>query len=196
MNPGKLRDRGIVLRLAGKEMLRWEPVCTVWLQGKPTGRKNLFSRVGIGADGAEFLLRERDRTLHDAILWEGQHYFLTDIAKEGVHPVYWKVSAARVNPVDVTVKRDTVEKGAQNRPVREERKIGSFPGCVTEKYLGNSPQDSHIESEERLIVVAPKAALYKKGDRFEFGGERFRVEVVHSLENWKNEYEVRREADD
>ena len=44
--------------------------------------------------------------------------------------------------------------------------------------------------------MAPKAALYKKGDRFEFGGERFRVEVVHSLENWKNEYEVRREADD
>ena len=101
-----------------------------------------------------------------------------------------------MNPVDVIVKRDTVEKGALNRPVREERKIGSFPGCVTEKYLGNSPQDSHIESEERLIVVAPKAALYKKGDRFEFGGERFRVEVVHSLENWKNEYEVRREADD
>lgn len=196
MNPGKLRDRGFVLRLSGKEHLRWEPLCGVWLTGKSTGRKNLFSRVGIGADGAEFLLRSRDLTLDDAILWEGQHYFLTDIAKEGVHPVYWKVFAARVSPETVTVKRDAVEKGALNRPVRTEKEIGSFPGCVTEKYLGSSPEDSHMESEKRLIVVAPKAALYREGDRFEIWGESYRVEVVHKLENWKNEYEVRREEDD
>lgn len=110
--------------------------------------------------------------------------------------MYWKVSAARVSPETVTVKRDAVEKGALNRPVRTEKEIGSFPGCVTEKYLGSSPEDSHMESEKRLIVVAPKAALYREGDRFEIWGESYRVEVVHKLENWKNEYEVRREEDD
>ena len=96
MNPGKLRGRGFVLRLSGTTDLRWESLAEVWISGKSTGRKNLFSKVGIGADGAEFLLRERDLTLHDAILWNGRHYFLTDIVKEGAHPVYYRVQAARV----------------------------------------------------------------------------------------------------
>lgn len=196
MNPGRLRERGFVLRLSGKENLKWDTLCGIWLSGKLTGRRNLFSRVGIGVDGAEFLLRERDITLHDAILWEGQHYFLTNIAREGAAPVYYRISAARVSPETVTVRRDTIEMGAFNRPERVEKEIGSFPGCVTEKYLGSSPEDSHIESEKRLIVVAPKAALYREGDRFEIWGESYRVEVVHKLENWKNEYEVRREEDD
>ena len=196
MNPGRLRERGFVLRLSGKENLKWDMLCGIWLSGKLTGRRNLFSRVGIGADGAEFLLRERDITLHDAILWEGQQYFLTNIAKEGTGPVYFRISAARVSPETVTVRRDIIEMGALNRPERVEKEIGSFPGCITEKYLGSSPEDSHIESEKRLIAVAPKAAAYRAGDCFEIRGKRYRVEVVHELESWKNEYEIRREEDD
>lgn len=196
MNPGKLRGRGFVLRLSGTTDLRWESLAEVWISGKSTGRKNLFSKVGIGADGAEFLLRERDLTLHDAILWNGRHYFLTDIVKEGAHPVYYRVQAARVTPEIVTVWRDTVEKGAYNRPERTAKQIGSFPGCITEKYLGSSQEDSHIESEKRLIVVAPKAALYREGDRFTIWEEEYRVMVVHRLEDWKNEYEVQRTEDD
>lgn len=196
MNPGKLRERGTLLRISGTTDLQWEEHCKIWMQVKETGRKNLFSKVGIGADGVEILIRSRDITLHDAIRWNGQHYFLTNISEEGTAPVYLRIQAARVNPVPVTVWRDKVEKGTLNQPIRAPEQIGSFPGCITEKYLGSRDEESHMESEIRLIAVAPKAADYQVGDIFEFTGHKFRVMVVHNLENWKNEYETQRIEDD
>lgn len=196
MNPGNLRERGTLLRINGTSNLQWEELAGLWMQVKETGRKNLFSKVGIGADGVEILIRSRDITLHDAIRWNGRHYFLTNISEEGTAPVYLKIQAARVNPMPVTVWRDKVEKGALNQPVRAPEQIGSFPGCITEKYLASRGEESHIESEIRLVAVAPKAALYRAGDLFEISGEKFRVMVVHNLENWKNEYEIQRIEDD
>ena len=196
MNPGKLRERGQILRLNGENTLEWQTLCDVWLKGQETGRRNLFSTLGIGAAGAEFLLRERDLTLHDAILYRGQHYFLTEIGREGIHPIYYKVQAARITPQTVTVWRDQVSKGEYGRPLREPEVIGSFPGLITEKYLGSVEETMHIESEERLIVVAPKAAIYQTGDHFEIGENRYRVMVAHPFEDFKNEYEVKRVVDD
>lgn len=197
MDPGKLRKRGSILKLVSDgDSLAWTAWKQVYLTVKETGKKNLFSRVGIGTDGAEIILREQPLTLNDAILWENQHYFLTDIVKEGIHPVYLKLQSARITPKTVTVKRNEVKKGKNNTPLREEKTVGSFPGCVTEKYLGSSAEESHIEREIRFVVVAPKAALYQAGDIFEIEGNRYRVMVVHLLEPYKNEYEIQRTEDD
>lgn len=196
MNPGKLRARGTLLRLSGEADLTWEPLRSIWLSGAETGRKNLFSKVGIGAAGAEFLVRQQDLTLNDAIFWSGQHYFLTDLTKEGWHPVYFKLQAARVTPQLAAVLRDTIHRDKLGRPIRKEQPIGSFPACLTEKYLGSSAEPSHIEQTERLIAVAPKAAQYLAGDLFVIGGQKYRVMVVHALEDYKNEYEIERVLDD
>lgn len=195
MNPGKLRERAAVLRLAGETDLRWEKRCGVWLAAKETGRKNLFSKVGIGAAGAEFLLRERGLTLHDAILWQEQHFFLTDIAREGVAPVYFRVQAAQVTPVIAQHFRRKVTLGELNRPEETLERIGSFPCCLTEKYLGSSDENSHVESRERLVAVTPKAVSCRSGDLLEIDGGQYRVMVAHELESYKNEYEIERTAD-
>lgn len=196
MNPGKLRERAAVLRLAGEADLRWEKLCGVWLSGKETGRQNIFSKVGIGAAGAEFLLRERGLTLHDAILWRGQHFFLTNIACEGTAPVYLRVQAARVTPVTALHYRRKMTLGELNRPEQTLEKIGSFPCCLTEKYLGSSDENSHVESRARLVAVTPKAVRCRPGDLLEIEGKQYRVMVVHQLESYKNEVEIERTEDD
>lgn len=195
MNPGKLRKRGWLMRLAGEKDLRFEAARSLWTEMNETGRKNLFSQVGIGSDGAEFLLRASDLTLHDAILYKGQHYFLTNIEQMGIHPVYFKVSAARVPCETITVSRTVTAKDNLGRAERTVTTIGSFPGCITEKYLRTETNKSHLELEKRRVVVAPKAAAYKPGDIFEILGESWRVVLVHDLESWKNEYEVERTED-
>lgn len=195
MNPGKLRERGVLLRLSGEKDLKWEENSGIWMQVKETGRKNLFSKVGIGSDGVEIVLRKRDMTLHDAISWKGQHYFLTNITEEGIAPVYLKIQAARITPVIVTVWKNQISMGNLNQAESLWEQAGSFPACVTEKYLASRDEESHIESEIRLIAVTPKAAVYQAGDIFEISEKKFRVMVVHNLESWKNEYEIQRIED-
>jgi len=195
VDPGKLRKRGWLMRLAGEEDLRFEAVRSLWMDVTETGRKNIFSRVGIGGDGAEFIVRSCDLTLHDAILYEGQHYFLTDIEKTGICPVWFRVMAARVPCETVTVFRTETSRSDLGRAKQTVSVIGSFPGCITEKYLGEEVGKSHLELEKRRVVVAPKAAVYKPGDTFEILGARWRVVLVHDLEAWKNEYEIERTDD-
>lgn len=195
MNPGKLRDRVTLLRLTGGADLAFAPAAQVWAQVRETGRKNNFAKVGIGADGVEIVLREREITLHDAILWNGCHYFLTNIAKEGVHPVYLKIQAARVPCRTAEATRYRTFRGETGQPVNTLERLGSFPACLTEKYLGSREEPSHMENETRLVAVAPKAAAYQAGDLFEISGKRYRVMVVHDLEDWKTEYEIQQVED-
>ena len=49
-------------------------------------KANLFSAVGIGARGAELILRRQELTLHNALVWGGRHLFLTAIRPEGRAP--------------------------------------------------------------------------------------------------------------
>ena len=196
MNPGKLRERGALLRLTGTNDLRWEERSKLWMQVKETGRKNIFAKVGVGSDGVEIVLREREITLHDAILWNGRHYFLTNIAREGTAPAYLKIQAARVPCRTAEVYRCRTERGKTGQPVNFFERVGSFPACLTEKYLGSREEASHMESETRLVAVAPKAAACKAGDLFAMDGARYRVMVVHDLEDWKIEYEIERVEDD
>lgn len=196
MNPGKLRDRVTLLRLTGGADLSFTKAAQVWAQVRETGRKNIFAKVGIGSDGVEIVLREREITLHDAILWNGRHYFLTNIAREGTAPAYLKIQAARVPCRTAEVYRCRTERGKTGQPVNFFERVGSFPACLTEKYLGSAGEQSHMESETRLVAVAPKAAACKAGDLFAIDGKRYRVMVVHDLEDWKIEYEIERAEDD
>ena len=54
-----LRERAEILTLKETDgIYRWEKEKAVWCRYQETGKKNLFSKVGVGAAGAEILLRE------------------------------------------------------------------------------------------------------------------------------------------
>ena len=85
IDAGKLRDVLQVLELAESPegTWTWQKVRKARGQVELSTGRNLFSTVGIGARGAEIVLRRQDLTLHNALLWGEQHLFLTAILPEG-----------------------------------------------------------------------------------------------------------------
>ena len=197
MNPGKLRERGEILEFSTVSGgFEWKEAGKIWLSVKETGKKNLFSGVGVGAAGAEILIREAPVTLHNAIRWKGQHYFLTNIQEEGIHPVYLKIQAARITPKTVIQHRMDTKLGERNRPINEYKPVQTFPACITEKYVKSSDEDSHVETQTQLAAVTPKAIEAKAGDLFEVEGRKYRVMTAHLQDEYKNEYIIQQTEDD
>ena len=198
MNPGKLRERGQILTLVSEEnAYRWEASGGIWCEVKETGKKNLFSKVGIGTVGAEITVRENSHlTCHNALLVRGQHFFLTDIAREGIAPRYYKIQAAFVSPETAIVTRTKVTIEANGIPINGEITVAECPVCLTEKYIRSADEKAQVENTCRLVAVAPKVLECLPGDIMEILGRKYRVEVCHNMEPYKNEYEIERVTDD
>ena len=197
MNPGELRERAEILVLKETDgVYQWEKEKAVWCRYKETGKKNLFSKVGVGAAGAEILLREMPLDLTRAMRVRGQFLFLTDIQREGTAPRFWKVRAAMVTPAIAAVSRQRAGISENGYPENRVERVAVCPVCLTEKYLRNSDEKAAVESTVCLVAVAPKALACIPGDRMEIDGAVYRVEVCHTLEPYKNEYEIERVEDD
>lgn len=198
MNPGKLRDRGQILRLAevGEKVYNWQSAGGIWCEFKETGEENLFSKVGIGAAGAEITVRENKLTCNDALLVRGEHFFITDINRTGIAPIYYKVQAAMIAPETATVTRTVVSIGSNGIPANTSQIVAECPVYLTEKALSTAEEKSMVESTNRLVAVTPKILECLPGDIMEFMGMKYRVNVCHIMERYKNEYEIERITDD
>lgn len=190
IDAGKLRERLEVLELRETQAGAWEWVSEgrTWGQVTLSDKRNLFSTVGIGARDAQLVLRRRPLTLGHALRWGGQHLFLTAIRPRGRG--YLDVSAALVEPVGCVGRPVDAGMGRGNRPDRQEKEPVRFPGVLTEKYLGYTRQETHAVNDTGLVLVTPKAILLKAGDLVDTGAETYNVRVVHTLDPWKNEYEI------
>lgn len=175
MNAGELRERVTVLSLAETDgAFSWAPVRKPWAKVEEKTGKNLFSTVGLGAKSLALTLRRQDLTLRQALLWRGQHCFLTGIRDNG--RLYLDVDAALVTPV--TCGYEGI----------------SFPAVQTEKYLGwNRDVPPMSVNEFTFVLVVPKAVpLLTPGHLVTVAGEEWEVRVPHTLDEYKNEYEVAR----
>lgn len=186
MDAGKLNEKLSVLDISGGE---WTPMRTTWGSAEQKDKKNLFSSVGIGARAVEFVVRRQAITLHDAIGWRGQHCFLTSIIDEGKG--HLKIAAALIEPTMCSATRGKKTKNALNNPITVQEALCSFPACVTEKYMGFSVQQPQSQVEETLVLVCPKFVMLKTGDLVTVGTRGvYAVTVPHTLDDYKNEYEV------
>ena len=194
IDAGKLRDHLQVLELkedpAGT--WAWRSAWKTWGQVEEATGRNLFSLVGIGARGAEILLRRRPLTLHNALLWEGRHLFLTAILPAG--RLHLRIQAALVTPVVCTATRREDSIGAAGRPVHAETMRVTFPGVLTEKYVRYEREEDHAEGESSYVLVAPKAIQLRAGDlvTVQEGPAKgvYHVTTCHVLDEYKNEYEI------
>lgn len=186
MDAGKLNEKLLVLDISGGV---WTPMRTTWGSAEQKDKKNLFSSVGIGARAVEFVVRRQAITLHNAICWRGQHCFLTSIIDEGKG--HLKISAALIEPTMCSATRGVKTKNALNNPITVQEALCSFPACVTEKYMGFSVQQPQSQLEETLVLVCPKFVMLKTGDLVTVGARGiYAVTVPHTLDDYKNEYEV------
>lgn len=175
MNAGELRERVTVLSLTEADgTYSWTPLRLTWAAVEEKTGKNLFSSVGLGARSVALTLRRQALTLRQAILWRGKHCFLTDIRDNG--RLYWDVDAALVTPV--TCRSEGV----------------TFPAVRTEKYLGwNRDVPPMSQNEYVYVLVVPKAApQLTPGGLVAVEGAEWEIRVAHTLDEYKNEYEIAR----
>lgn len=185
ISAGDLRERVAVLVLARTESgdYAWESSWKVWADAQPDTRSNLFSSIGVGARGVTFTIRKSARlTLHHAMLWRGQHCFLTAILPHD-HPGYQVVKAALAEPA-------ACRKDADLDPVG-----CGFPGILTEKYVRHEQPDLHAEVAWDHVLVTPKAVELAPGSWVTVGEAYYRVQAPYLLDPYKNEYEIRRRED-
>lgn len=191
---GQCKDPVSVLRLEQKgNNWEWQEAARTWAKAERQAKTNLFSRVGLGQKSIRFTMRKRSLSLHDAIRWEGKHCFLTEIKE--MDRMYLEITAALIEPVicSVTSTQQTLDKF--NRPVLQEEILVSFPGFLTEKYLGFAQKEVSGETETTYVLVTPKAIALKPGDLVQVGEDFYAVKIVHNLDEYKNEYEIHRKED-
>lgn len=193
---GEMRERVTILTLAekaDKTGWAWTETKTTWAKAEKTGRHSLFSTVGAGREEWRITMRQQPLTLHQALRWRGHFLFLSDLTYPDRG--HMEASAVLIEPVTGTVRRTRVEKNALNNPSLATGQVLSFPVCLTEKYAGFTQGDTHDTTTLTYVAICPKAVVLRAGEVVTLGGDNFRVQIGHELSDYKNEYEITREAD-
>ena len=175
---GEMRERVGVLSLVydrEADEYRWAEVRRVWARAELDSRSNLFSSVGIGARGVTFTLRRRSGL--------DLHCFLPAIRPDGEDRGYQTVKAALCQVRQCQKDADKDPAGSR------------FPGVLTEKYVGHDQPDIHGEVTTDYVLVTPKSVTLAPGSWVTVDGAYYRVLESHTLDEWKNEFEVRRRED-
>ena len=194
VDAGKLRDVLQVLELkeSPEGTWTWQKVRKARGAVELSTGRNLFSSVGIGARGAEIILRRQPLTLHNALLWGEQHLFLSAILPEG--RLHLRVQAALVEPVTCLATRTEDTVGEAGRPTTAETMRMTFPGVLTEKYTRYEREETHAENETSYVLVVPKVVQLKASDlvTVQEGPAKgvYYVTICHVLDPYKNEYEI------
>lgn len=193
---GELRERVTILTLtekAGKTGCEWTETKTTWAKVEKTGKRSLFSTVGMSRPEWRVTMRCQPLTLFQALRWRGHFLFLAELT----HPDrgHIELSAVQAEPVTCTVQRTKVEKNALNNPTLSTERVLSFPACLTEKYEGFSQGAVHDTLTHTLVAICPKAVSLRAGEVVTVGNDRYRVQIEHTLSEFKNEYEITREVD-
>lgn len=178
IDAGALNERIEVLELQKVgSTYQWQRARRSWAKAVLTMKRNNFSVHGIGAAGITFTIRRQELTLGHAIRWRGQHCFITGILPMGrLHLV---VEAALV---EITACGDRYTGG-------------SFPGIVTEQYLGHQQLEPMAINTLRHVLVTPKPIALTPGKLVDVAGTPWPIRVAHILDPWKNEYEIERVVD-
>lgn len=164
------------LQSEGREY-RWEPTRHTWGSAELSTKTNVYSVHGIGAAGVTFSIRRQPLTLGNALLWRGQHCFITRIAPAG--RLHLTVEAALV----------------ETRRCEDKYAGTTFPAIMTEKYLGHQQLEPQAINVLRHVLVTPKDIVLTPGRLVEVEGENWPILTAHLLDPWKNEYEIERTID-
>ena len=196
-NAGRLRSSVVIMRTVSEETgCQWIPCATIRAEVTYPNKRNLFSRVGLGARSIRLKIRiQPDLTLHDALLLNDQHLFITKITPEPDR-IYCIVDAAVITPVSCCVSRKTVETDSRhNRPTLSQTSAYTFPACVTEKYGKLHEAEPQDTTETVYVLVTPKTVVLRPGEVITMQGESWCVQIGHTLDAYKNEYEIMRKED-
>ena len=170
----------------------WAERRKAWAMVEGESGRSLFSSIGLGARAYKLTLRRQGLTLHNAILWEGRHLFLTQIDPLGRG--HLEVRSAAVQVTQCVAGPGHPAQGKQ------------FPGVVTEKYIRHEQGEPYATNAVCYVLVTPKAVELTPGYLVRAsvpvalplppdGLEEYHVLTAHTLDEYKNEYEIMRTRD-
>ncbi|MBE6829150.1 MAG: hypothetical protein E7519_02945 [Ruminococcaceae bacterium] len=113
---------------------------------------------------------------------------MTDINE--IDRMYYEVTAARIEPKTCKVIRISITKNELKNPVKGKNEIMTFPGCLVEKYMGYAQQKPQAVSDMQYVLVTPKVIELKLADLVEIEENTYNVQIAHTLDQYKNEYEI------
>lgn len=179
VDAGELRERVAVLELkkAGETGWQWGPLRPSWAAAELSARKNIWSVHGIGATGVTFTMRRQSLSTENALLWRGRHCLITSVLPLGVNHL-------------------TVETALVVVSACEDKYTGTtFPGVVTERYLGYEQREPHAVNSLRYLLVTPKQVNLIPGRLVRVDGVDWPILLAHTLDPRHNEYEIERVVD-
>lgn len=180
-----MKDRIEILMLVQSESgdYQWETERKRWASVMVESRRNYFSTVGVSARSASIVIRADPKlTLHQALRWKGQFLYPTSMVLDQAKDRQ-ELKAAFCTPSSCQM--DTDRETAGHR----------FPAILAEKYIGHDQMDLHAEVTGTFVLVTPKVVMLAPGSWVTVDGIFYRVLVPHELDEWKNEYEIRRRED-
>lgn len=192
MQVGELNQPVSILSLALTDAVYgWSEVRQTWAKAEPQTGKNLFSQVGDGAKSVKFTVRKQALTLHNAFRWRGQFCFLTDITE--ADPLHDIITAAMIEPKTCIKLEGTGQQDDLRRPDESEpAPVLTFPGLLVEKYQGFQKQNPQSQVSVTYVLVTPKEIALAGGDLLKIGDLLYSVQIVHDINDYKNEYEIGR----
>jgi len=199
MNAGEFRWRIDILEFVKvkRNEYAWLAKETVWAKMEQQATRSIYSKQGVTSKSVRFTVNSTPGiTLHNAIALappETGHFFLADIDRET--PGFDVLSAAVAEPVTCRVERTRTVKGEKNRP--EDKKLTplTFPGYLTEKYLRQMQDEPMSYSEARYVLITPKAIEIGANELVKIGNVFYEAVIPHTLDPYKNEYEILRRSD-
>lgn len=202
MNPGELKHRVHVLELQmtkdenGVERYAWKEIGGKWSKKEDGVGNTIYSKIGLSAKAVKFTVRkDASLSLHNALTSGGHHCAVTSI-DDASEWGYQQITAALVTPSECEVVRKVLDGYDDlNRPIHNDVVIKSFPAILTEKYLGNERGNPQSVSTITYVMVTPKQITLEEADVVRIEKKPYVVQVCHVLDEAKNEYEIKREAD-
>ncbi len=190
-----LSERADILtfrEVGGGVQFSWVPQAHTWCKSELKTQGNIFSKIGISARTIVFTLYRRNITPKNALRWKGQFCFITDVVPDGIYLI---VTAALVQPTECIAKRIVSKTGENNLVTEDEQPVVGFQGVLTEKYLNYSKDEPHDANEIIFVLVTPKQVQLKSGDIVLTEECSYNVIACHTLDGYKNEYEIRRKEE-
>lgn len=172
----------------------WRTVHKTWATIVRRKTRSIFSSFASMAPTFEMTMRTQGVKLENCIRWEKEMYFINTVDSER-HLV--KVAVAALKSVTVMRSIERYGRNTLNNPIRLEPEKIRFPAWLAEKYVRTSVDVPAMPIETRYVLIVPKVIPeIPAGDIIHFDGRSFAVEVAHTLEADRNEYEIveRRDA--
>ena len=188
----ELNEKVVVLTLLQDDEtgdIAWAPARPRWASVELEPGRNLYSAVGMGAQGATIRMRPDARLrLHHALEWRGQFLHLTSSYLDREKGCLEVKAALCVVETMVARERMAMERDELNRPVVKEQKAFHFPGILAELWHRSEDDGANRSQTTRRALVTPKAVTLRAGDLVERSDKTvWSVVRVLDLEPHKNE---------